>query len=128
MIKLLLLMILAHVVDDFVLQVHILSTLKQKSWWEKNAPDKRYEDDYIAALLAHSMSWSIMILLPAMILYENTPGWLLICAFFVNSAIHFFVDDAKANKKILSLCQDQFIHLFQIIITWITIVLTTIHA
>ena len=118
MIKLLLLMILAHVVDDFVLQTHILSNLKQVEWWRKNAPDKKYQDDYIAALIVHSMSWSVMILLPAMLMYD-VPDALLLLIFMFNTITHLKVDDEKANKHTLNLCQDQFIHLIQIVITWI---------
>jgi len=119
MIKILLLMILAHVVDDFVLQPVCLSKLKQKSWWEKQEGYKRlYKDDYKMALLIHSMSWSIMILIPVMFML-NTTSALLFGVFIVNTLIHYVVDNEKANKGHLNLMADQFIHLSQIFASWI---------
>ena len=38
--------------------------MKQKKWWQENAPQKLYKYDYIVALIMHSMSWSFMIMLP----------------------------------------------------------------
>ena len=35
------LMIFLHIIDDYVLQAPRLSSLKQKSFWEKNAPDEQ---------------------------------------------------------------------------------------
>lgn len=119
MIKILLLMILAHVVDDFVLQPVCLSKLKQKSWWEKQDGYKRlYKDDYKMALLIHSMSWSITILVPVMFIL-NTTGALLFGVFIVNTLIHYVVDNQKANKGHLNLMADQFIHLSQIFVSWV---------
>jgi len=119
MIKILLLMILAHVVDDFVLQPVCLSKLKQKSWWEKQEEYKRlYKDDYKMALLIHSMSWSIMILMPAMLMLNPT-GVLLLSVFVSNTLIHYIVDNEKANKGHLNLMADQLIHLSQILVSWI---------
>ena len=119
MVKILLLMILAHVVDDFVLQPVYLSKLKQKSWWEKQDGYKRlYKDDYKMALLIHSMSWSIMTLLPAIFML-NTSGTLLFGVFIVNTLIHYVVDNEKANKGHLNLMADQFIHLSQIFASWV---------
>lgn len=48
MIKLIVLlsMMFLHIVDDFKFQ-GILSSMKQKSWWKKNYPNKCYKYDYI---------------------------------------------------------------------------------
>ena len=114
-------MVFCHIVDDYYLQGWLASA-KQKSWWEKNAPDKLYKNDYIMALLMHSFSWSFMIMIP-IIIYSLISGiglkeWLVI-PYFANMAIHGIVDDLKANKKKISLIQDQITHLIQIIVTWI---------
>ena len=37
-------MVFGHIVDDYYLQ-GILASMKQKSWWKENAPDKMYEKD-----------------------------------------------------------------------------------
>ncbi len=42
-------MIFLHIVDDYYLQ-GILASMKQKSWWEENAPQRLYKYDYIVAL------------------------------------------------------------------------------
>ena len=50
-------MIFLHIIDDYCLQAPCLCDLKQKSFWEKNAPQKLYKNDYLCALLMHSLSW-----------------------------------------------------------------------
>lgn len=122
MILILIAMIFCHIVDDYYLQGWLASA-KQKSWWEKNAPEKLYRNDYIMALFMHSFSWSFMIMIP-IIAYLMNGGiglqeWLVI-PYFVNMAIHCIVDDLKANKKRTNLIQDQCIHLVQILATWAT--------
>lgn len=112
-------MIFLHLVDDYYLQ-GILAKLKQKSWWEENAPDSLYEYDYIVALVEHAFSWTFMIMLPItikMIVDNNilTTYWCI--AFIVNLCIHTIVDHLKANAKKISLVVDQEIHIYQIIVT-----------
>lgn len=120
MIKLLLLMILMHIVDDYYLQ-GILASMKQKSWWKKQEGyTSLYKNDYKMALLMHSMSWSIMILLPAMFIL-NVNGFALLIIFIINSFIHYHIDDLKANKKQINLIFDQTIHVMQIFATWILV-------
>lgn len=114
-------MIFMHIVDDYYLQGWLASA-KQKSWWEKNAPDKLYKNDYIMALFMHSFSWTYLIMIP-IIIYSLASGiglkeW-LINPYLANIGIHAIVDDAKANKKQINLIQDQITHLIQIIVTWI---------
>ena len=117
MIKLLLLMILMHIVDDYYLQ-GILASMKQKKWWEKQEGYKSlYKNDYKMALLMHSMSWSIMILLPAIFLF-NVQGIVLLAIFIINAFIHYVVDNEKANKLRINLMVDQTFHIMQIFITW----------
>ena len=120
MIKLLLLMVLMHIVDDYYLQ-GILAKMKQKSWWEKQEGYKNmYKDDYKMALLMHSTSWSIMILLPAMFIL-NTNQYALLAIFVINAFIHYLIDDLKANKLKINLMFDQTIHIMQVITTWILV-------
>ena len=117
MIKLLLLMILMHIVDDYYLQ-GILASMKQKKWWEKQEGyTNLYMNDYKMALLMHSMSWSIMILMPAIVMY-SLPGTFLLVAFILNAIIHYHIDDLKANKHKINLMIDQTVHMAQIFVTW----------
>ena len=122
---LLLSMLFFHIVDDYYLQGW-LSSAKQKSWWEKNAPDKLYKNDYIMALCEHAFSWTFMIMLvPAIYTYFNASDLafkLYMFVFCFNWMIHCIIDDCKANKKNINLIQDQLIHIGQIIVTWIIFV------
>ena len=119
MIKILLLMLLLHIVDDFVLQPVCLSKLKQMEWWKKQDEYcEKYKNDYKMALFMHSLSWSLMISLPLMFMANISDLWLT-CAVIFNMAIYFIVDDFKANRHKINLVQDQIIHLMHIVLTWI---------
>lgn len=117
-------MVFCHIVDDFYSQPVILSNLKQKSWWEENAPDKKYNKDYLMALFLHSFSWSFMIHVPIFVylcvknLIMNVNVFCAVLIFLVNILIHFYVDDLKANKLKINLVVDQLIHLSQVFMTW----------
>lgn len=123
MIKVLLLMLLLHVIDDFGLQGVCLSNLKQKEYWKNILGEKynnKYDNDYKMALLMHSLSWSIMTSLP-IIFMTNVSDIALLLIVIINAIIHYIVDDAKANKFKINLVQDQSIHLTQILIVWLII-------
>ena len=109
-------MIFCHVIADYNLQGW-LATAKQKSYWEKNAPDEMYKHDYICALIMHSFSWTFMIMLPLMYAVGFKVNSFLLFLFISNVLLHAITDDFKANKKVLNLWQDQSIHMHQIIIT-----------
>lgn len=119
---LLLLMLFLHIVDDYYLQ-GILSNLKQKSWWGKHYPQKKYRRDYIVALICHAFSWSFVILLPVLFITIFSPPWWIYMVFSINLAIHAVVDDLKANKKCINLIADQSIHFMQIVVTWLLVTL-----
>lgn len=114
-------MLFLHIVDDYYLQ-GILAQMKQKKWWEKNAPDDLYKNDYIIALVEHAFSWSFMIMLPIMInmIINNDYSRIVryIILLVINWLIHIIVDDLKANKFKINLIQDQLIHILQIVITF----------
>lgn len=123
-IALLIFMIFAHIIDDYYLQGWLASA-KTKNWWEKNAPNKLYNKDYIMALFCHSLSWSIMVFLPILIysLYNYIDlNWFYL-VLPINLIIHAVIDDLKANKFKINLIIDQSIHFIQIFITWIIFVL-----
>ena len=123
-VKVLLLMFLFDIIDDFVLQPVCLSKLKQKRYWieecEKNNLDiSKYDKDYIAALTTHGLSWSIMIHIPLMFLGGINDNLFLLLSVLFNALIHSFIDDLKTNKLKINLDVDQCLHGLQIIITWI---------
>ena len=113
----LILMIFCHIVDDYYLQGWLASA-KQKQWWMDNAPDKLYRFDYIWALLMHSFSWSFMIMLPIAIFQGFDVNWVFGLMLVINTAVHAFVDNLKANVKVINLWVDQSIHMLQIIYTF----------
>ena len=113
-------MVFLHIVDDYYLQ-GILVQMKQKSWWEKNAPDPLYKNDYRVALIEHAFSWTFTIMLPITVLMVINNNILIVpwtVAFVVNWIIHGWVDHLKANVHNISLVVDQAIHIWQIFVTW----------
>ena len=117
-IKILLFMILLHIIDDFVLQPISLSNLKQKKWWKKQEGySDKYKDDYKVALAIHSISWSIMIHIPLVIMFPSLGQLALLISFMVNAVIHYYIDDLKANKLKINLFEDQMVHFWQICTT-----------
>ena len=117
-IKIVLFMILFHIIDDFVLQPISLSNLKQKKWWEKQEGySDKYKDDYKVALAIHSISWSIMIHIPLVIMFPSLGQLALLISFIANAVIHYYIDDLKANKLKINLFEDQMVHFCQICTT-----------
>lgn len=47
-------MIFLHIVDDYYLQ-GILVSMKQKSWWEENAPQRLYKSEIVFSVPSLSM-------------------------------------------------------------------------
>ena len=109
-------MIFCHVIADYNLQGWLASA-KQKSYWEKNAPDEMYKHDYICALVMHSFSWTFMIMLPLMYAVGFKVNSFLLFLFISNVLMHAITDNFKANTKVINLWQDQSIHMYQIVIT-----------
>lgn len=116
----LLLMIFFHIVDDYYLQaIGPLASMKQKKWWEENYPQKIYKYDYLVALLMHSLSWAFMVMLPISIYRSLDIDGVFVILFIVNTAIHAFTDNAKANWLLINLSVDQSVHIFQILNTFL---------
>lgn len=116
-------MLFAHIVDDFYLQ-GILAKMKQRQWWKDNAPDVLYKHDYLAALIIHAISWSCMIMAPAILFKLPTINLAMIIILFIfNVTTHADIDNYKANLHKINLIQDQLLHLGQIIWTWFGLVM-----
>jgi hypothetical protein len=112
-------MLFMHVLDDYVLQAPCLCDLKQKSFWEKNAPQPLYKNDYIVALLMHALSWSFMIMLPIAVKLNFNVDINFAAMLAINTMFHALIDDLKANKYRINLIVDQSYHMFQIAITFV---------
>jgi hypothetical protein len=123
-------MIFCHIIDDYLLQ-NALANLKQKKYWEdymsahyknKSLQDSIYKHDYIVALVCHAFEWSFMINLPIVIYMFHRldePKFIIFysISMIVNTIIHAFIDNLKANKLSINLVTDQVFHLAQIFIT-----------
>lgn len=122
-------MLFLHIFDDYYLQ-GILAQMKQKKWWQDNAPETLYKNDYKMALFEHAFSWSFTITIPWLIVAFITKNpvciVLLIIFYIVNTAIHGIIDNEKANKLSINLIQDQTFHFIQIILTWAVFAATMI--
>ena len=115
--------LLMHIIDDFVLQPKSLGHLKQKTWWEfeceaRRVELKKYQYDYIAALIIHGLSWSIMIHLPVIFLYNAPNNIILPISIILMGLLHSLIDHLKANVGCINLCIDQLLHLMQLILIW----------
>lgn len=124
MIELILLMLMfyLHLIADYNLQ-GILASMKQKSWWEKQEGyNNFYNNDYIMALFEHSLCWSISINLPLLVydlvINNSNNTLLLIAIILINTSIHLYIDDLKANQKKINLVTDQLLHFVQIVFSW----------
>lgn len=107
-------MVFMHIVDDYYLQGWLASA-KQRSWWEKNAPNKLYSKDYLMALSCHGFSWAFMSMLPLAISHYRE-WWVGLV--IINAVIHCLIDNLKANKLKINLITDQILHIVQILISW----------
>ena len=115
-------MVFLHIIDDYVLQAPCLSKLKQKSYRQENAPEKKYKYDYIMALIMHSISWAFMIMLPIAYYKPWCVNGLFAIVFAFNVAVHAIVDHLKANAKRINLWHDQLIHMLQIALTAVLLI------
>lgn len=121
--KLFLVSVLLHIIDDFVLQPICLSKLKQREWWIEECKKNcfkfdYYQNDYRCALVIHSISWTLMIMMP-LIIFGDYLIWHYILLIIINIVIHYITDDLKANRYIFNLVQDQIIHFIQIFLTYL---------
>ncbi len=112
-------MICCNLIADYNLQ-GILAQMKQRSWWKENYPDELYAKDWICALIEHSFMWSFITHLPLIWYYwgNNDKLEVIFVLIIVQMVIHAIIDHLKANKKVISLYDDQSMHLLQIFVSW----------
>lgn len=115
------LVMLLHFFADFNLQIGAtLHQMKQRSWWVDQCSKLKlgftpYRNDWIVALLIHSMVWSMLSYLPLVLNTQN--GWLISGIVVGNTIVHAVIDHLKANRRCINLVVDQILHLVQISIT-----------
>lgn len=113
-------MFFMHVVADFKLQ-GIMASMKQKTWWQKQEgyDEEDNGNDYKFPLFWHSLQWSFCIMFPLFIADNLKINVVSLIFFCLNTYCHYIIDDEKANKHYINLVSDQFIHLLQIVGTFI---------
>ena len=67
------------------------------------------------ALFIHGLSWSIMIHIPIFLFCDYVSDIVFIISVFGWGLLHSYIDNMKANEKIISLVMDQTLHFIQII-------------
>ena len=124
-VKTILLTVLLHLISDYTLQ-GCLANLKQRKWWIEEGKKHdmtmqeiaKYKHDYKCGLLCHSLYWTLVTFFP--IIFLSDLSWAVVSlVVLINTAVHYEVDDMKANQGRLTLWQDQGLHLLQIILTCI---------
>lgn len=105
-------MFFLHIVDDYYLQGW-LADGKNKNWWKKYCPDDMYKYDYVICLLEHGFSNSVLIHIPIFFIANSNFIFLSIIIF---TLLHAYIDNLKANKKIINLIGDQVLHIACIIV------------
>lgn len=113
-------MFFMHIVADFNLQ-GIMASMKQKTWWQKQEgyDEEDNGNDYKFPLFWHSFQWSFCVMLPLFIADNLKINVVSLIFFCLNTCCHYIVDDTKANKHYINLVSDQFIHILQIVGTFI---------
>lgn len=118
----LLTMLFCHIVNDYYLQGWLASAKQKKYWRELPNYTDMYKHDYIVTLIMHSMSWAFMIMLPIAVVNKFDVDNIFFAYYFMNVLVHAYVDNAKANWKVINLVQDQLFHIAQIVMTWLGLV------
>lgn len=114
-------LLLAHIIDDFFLQIPALSNMKQKGYWVKLVPEinkTKYKNDYMMALVIHGFSWSIIVHLLFILITPYDIAQLSL-SIIIHAVVHLLVDHMKANLGWINLIQDQLIHMIQLGVIWI---------
>lgn len=116
---LLLLIIFLHVIADFNMQGH-MEEMKKKDFWKRF--DKKYQFDYVMPLIGHAFQWAFTIHIPmtvtAIITQKDCLEMYCCMAIVFHTILHAYIDTLRANDKKITLIQDQFYHMLQIILTW----------
>ena len=114
-------MFLLHFFADFNLQIGSgMDKFKQWRWWREQIPEndeaawEQYKDDYKVALWCHSFYWALIVCLPLV----ACGGIAYMANALAHAAVHYVVDDMKANWLRLNLKWDQAIHAVQVLCVW----------
>ena len=135
-IVLFLLMLLAHIIEDFHLQGR-MADMKQRRWWEdaiwssvqhltfmedRNAEFRRqigqYRYDYLSVLILHGFEWAICVSIPVFFYTGFEPSAAYMIAMIIMAFAHSLVDHLKCNMFEINLVYDQAIHIAQVVALW----------
>lgn len=128
---LLLLMVLAHIVEDFHIQ-GIMAQMKQKSWWYDQFAKASYEQpdrdmgdimgtygrDYLVALFLHGLEWAICVSIPVIFYQDFALSTYMLFAITAMAVMHAVIDHLKCNLYTINLVEDQAFHIMQVFVLW----------
>lgn len=121
-IHLILSMFLMHVIGDSIFQSITLSMKKRKYYWKDYNDYRNYL--YIFYLLLHSFIWSTTIHFSLILIMGiKIITRMFIISYIINILLHSVIDDMKANRKMIGMIIDQFLHSLQILLTFYFVVL-----
>lgn len=108
-------MLFCHFVGDYLFQKEFLAKFKQRKSWEEYDTEGHYKYDYIVILLVHAFSWAVITYFPLLIESKDVSAYFMLI--LINTGLHAYIDDLKANKLKINLITDQLLHLGQIVLT-----------
>ena len=120
MILILLKMLFMHCIGDYILQGDFLSAAKRKSFWIDKTNEKTNSLEHYVILFIHAYIWAFCITLP---LFNLISSIKIILSIVINCILHMYIDNLKANKKVITLLTDQLLHLSQIIVTYLLVII-----
>ena len=109
-----------HCIGDYTLQGDFLSAAKRKSFWINKINEKTNSLEHYIILFIHAYIWAFCITLPLFNLISSSK---LILSIIINCILHMYIDNLKANRKVITLLTDQLLHLLQIIVTYLLLVI-----
>ena len=116
MIRIFFIMLLLHIVAEFVLQPVCLSRLKR---------DTTHKDTAEMAIAISAIMWATMIMIPLM--YYSTEGDLvLLLVFLANFGLHTMIDGYYTNRQKISFVTTQCLYLMLVAITFLLTMLINI--
>lgn len=105
-------MLFLHILEDYKIQGW-LAEGKRKDFWQNFG--MKYKDDYKICLIEHGFQNSFMIHSPLLFIFGIYNIFIYI-SIILYAFIHAYIDDLKANKKVINLIQDQILHIICILI------------
>ena len=116
-------MIFCHIIADFHIQNSFMAKFKQKEEWRGYGEE--YLKDWIPVLAVYAFSWSFFTFLPLLyyVYTKDITFNIWIFEVIIGAIVHGIVDDQKCNRFTITLIEDQFFHIIQILMGIVLVIL-----